>query len=98
MKSLILASLVAFSSATAHEDHDWREDYMGYLSVQYELPTTYQKSARRAFARKRLDMDFFKTKLSVLTGTTPYGTLSRSWASLFALKPAVVERISWPRN
>ncbi len=83
MKSLLLASLLILSSAYAHEDHDWREDYMGYLSVQYELPMTYQKSTsgpnqRRVFVRKSLDMDFFKTKLSVLTGATPYGTLSIS--------------------
>lgn len=78
MKSLLLASLVAFSSAFAHEDHDWREDYLGYLSVQYELPTTYQKSARRGVSRKRLDMEFFKTKLAVLSGAAPYGTLSIS--------------------
>jgi Zn-dependent M28 family amino/carboxypeptidase len=81
MKSLLLTSLIVFSSVYAHEDHDWREDYMGYLSVHYELPMTYQKSTqgpdqRRIFSRKRVDMEFFKTKLAVLTGAAPFGTLS----------------------
>lgn len=78
MKKLLLASLLLTGTAVAHEDHDWREDYLGYLSVEYELPTTYMKSLRRPLLRKKLDMEFFKQKLAVLTGVAPFGTLSIS--------------------
>lgn len=69
MKNLILATALIATSAFAHEGHDWREDYMGYLSVQYELPMSYEKSAAPKFHTKRVDMDFFKQKLITLTET-----------------------------
>jgi acetylornithine deacetylase/succinyl-diaminopimelate desuccinylase-like protein len=70
MKSIILASILLTFSAFAHDDHDWRQDYMAYLSVQYELPMSYEKSAPAKFNTKRVDMTFFKQKLITLTNTT----------------------------
>lgn len=52
----------------AHEQHDWREDYMGYLSVSYELPMSYQKTQDMGVRRNRLNMNFFKTKLIDFSG------------------------------
>ena len=69
MKHLILASILIASSAFAHEEHDWREDYMAYLSVQYELPMSYEKTAAPKFNTKRVDMSFFKEKLITLSST-----------------------------
>lgn len=69
MKTLLLATLIASTSALAHEGHDWREDYMGYLSVEYEMPSsTYSSKVQRRQAR-RVDMNFFKEKLITLTNT-----------------------------
>ncbi len=56
--------------ALAHDEHDWRKDYMAYLSVQYELPMSYEKSGPARFATKRVDMNFFKEKLTTLSNTT----------------------------
>lgn len=67
MKTLLLATLLLSTSAFAHDDHDWREDYMGYLSVSYELPMSYAKANR--IHKNRLNMNFFKTKLIALTQT-----------------------------
>jgi Zn-dependent M28 family amino/carboxypeptidase len=69
MKHFILASLLIASTAFAHEEHDWREDYMAYLSVQYELPMSYEKTAAPRFNTKRVDMSFFKEKLITLSST-----------------------------
>ena len=60
MKNLILATILVTSSAFAHEEHDWRQDYNAYLSVQYELPMSYQKTTAPKFFTKRVDMNFFK--------------------------------------
>jgi len=70
MKYLILAATLLASSAFAHETHDWREDYMAYLSVQYELPMSYQQTSLTKFNRQRVDMNFFKEKLITLSSTT----------------------------
>lgn len=77
MKNTFLTGLVLLSTVTyAHEDHDWRQDYMAYLSVEYITPLrpTFLKS-RTSIQKKqsnRLDMEFFKTKLAVLAGNEPY--------------------------
>jgi hypothetical protein len=74
MKTLIALLSLASLSAFAHGDHDWREDYQAYLSVRYEMPSIPFKS-RGEFQlprASRLDMDFFKEKLNVLAGVTPY--------------------------
>jgi hypothetical protein len=70
MKNLILVAILVTSSAFAHEEHDWRKDYMAYLSVQYELPMSYKKTAAPKFFTKRVDMDFFKEKLITLSNTS----------------------------
>jgi len=70
MKNLILASALIASTAFAHDEHDWRKDYMAYLSVQYELPMSYEKSGPAKFSTKRVDMDFFKEKLTTLSNTS----------------------------
>lgn len=77
MKKTLLSGLVLLSTvAFAHEDHDWREDYMAYLSVEHTAPLrpAFLK-ARTSIKKKhntRLDMEFFKEKLSVLSGEKPY--------------------------
>lgn len=67
---LVLLSSLSF----AHEDHDWREDYMAYLSIEYVMPTgpfaLKSKSVKTTVGK--LDMNFFQEKLKVLTGVTPY--------------------------
>lgn len=63
MKSLLLAVTLLTSSAFAHEGHDWREDYLGYLSVKYDVEVPNYKMNKAA---TRVDMKFFKEKLIVL--------------------------------
>jgi putative aminopeptidase FrvX len=70
MNFLIFASLLIASTAFAHEDRDWREDYMAYLSVQYELPMSYEKSSPAKFNSKRVDMNFFKQRLTTFSSTS----------------------------
>lgn len=70
MKSLILVSILLTFSAFAHDEHDWRLDYMGFLSVEYDQPMSYAKSAPAKFYTKRVDMDFFKEKLITLSSTS----------------------------
>jgi Zn-dependent M28 family amino/carboxypeptidase len=70
MKNLILASLLVTFSAFAHDEHDWRQDYSAYLSVQYEMPMSYQKTTAPKFFTKRVDMNFFKEKLITLSNTS----------------------------
>lgn len=84
MKTTLLAGLTLLSTMTAfaHDEHDWREDYMAYLTVEYEIPMrpSFSKSKDPFFKTNkistdvstRLDMAFFKEKLSVLTGVTKY--------------------------
>jgi hypothetical protein len=69
MKQLLLISLFLSTSVFAHETHDWRTDYQAYLSVQYDLPMSYEKSATPRFHSKRVDMSFFKEKLITLSST-----------------------------
>lgn len=72
MKQLLLAATALLSfEAFAHEDHDWRQDYQAYLSVSYELPSIPFKR-KQIQTRSRLDMNFFKSKLEILAGVTPY--------------------------
>jgi hypothetical protein len=71
MKIFLLSFLLLSFGALAHINHDWRHDYAGYLSVEYEFPKSIQ-----AEAPKRLDMSFFKAKLEVLSGVRPYGQAS----------------------
>jgi Zn-dependent M28 family amino/carboxypeptidase len=86
MKHLSLALLFAISSSVfAHRDHDWREDYMGYLSVEYPQAKDQGivTKAFRPMARSRLDMDLFRAKLTVLSsverGSTKNLDLTRSF-------------------
>lgn len=82
MKTLLCSLLVLSSlSAFAHEEHDWRYDTMAYLSVeQSPIPfePVHKKNLKRNpraavnFAETRLDMEFFKQKLEILTGEKPF--------------------------
>lgn len=73
MKKFTLSALALLSlSAFAHEGHDWRDDYMGYLSVQYEIPMMTLKSKSGISSAARLDMEYFKEKLNVFAGVAPY--------------------------
>ncbi len=62
MKTIFLTSLFLSTLAFAHQDHDWREDYEAYLSVEYQFPLAH-KSIQKMRSTKRLDMSFFKEKL-----------------------------------
>ena len=73
MRSLILSLLLISTQSFAHGDRDWREDYQGYLSVQYDVPFSNSPSAKSLQA-SRVDMAFFKEKLAILTGAQNYGT------------------------
>lgn len=64
MKTLLLATLVLSSTAFAHGDRDWREDYEAYLNVQVETPVA-NKAFRGIQKEARVDMAFFKEKLAV---------------------------------
>lgn len=73
MKSIFLAAALFSLPVLAHEGHDWREDYQAYLSVRYEMPAIPFKSRQDlTFRASRLDMNFFKEKLSQLAGFLPY--------------------------
>lgn len=67
MKTLLLATILVSTSAFAHGDRDWREDYEAYLNVQIEQPVA-NKAFRRAVAPARLDMEFFREKLTEFAG------------------------------
>lgn len=65
MKTLLTALLVVSSSAFAHGDLDWSNDAAAFLSVKYEeVPMLKTKSNLPLV--QRVDMDFFKEKLTVL--------------------------------
>ncbi|MFP5385805.1 MAG: M28 family metallopeptidase [Bacteriovoracia bacterium] len=59
MKTLLV--LLFSLSAFAHDGHDWREDYEAYLSVVVDNPL---KTKVFRTSVKRIDMEFFKEKLS----------------------------------
>jgi Zn-dependent M28 family amino/carboxypeptidase len=80
MKTLILTTLLLSSTAFAHGDQDWREDYEAFLSVSYEtLPMT---KANVPFS-PRVDMDFFKEKLIVLASNERKSTAGLDKARAF---------------
>jgi hypothetical protein len=60
MKYLLITLLSV--SALAHDSRDWREDYEAYLSVKVESPLFRKVKIQTP---KRVDMDFFKSKLEV---------------------------------
>jgi hypothetical protein len=69
MKTLLLLALCT-TTAFAHENHDWRQDYEAYLRVNYEIPFRVhhiEKSLPEPFTSS-LDMDFFKENLAKLSG------------------------------
>ena len=70
MKSILVLFLLTTTLSFAHEDHDWRTDYQAYLSVAYELPLSSGHSLAPKMASKRLDMSFFKDKLTTLSSLT----------------------------
>jgi hypothetical protein len=64
MKYLLL-SFLFITSAFAHGDQDWREDYEAFLSVHYE---TLSKMKTSIPFTERVNMEFFQEKLAILTG------------------------------
>lgn len=62
MKYLLSGLLLLTTTAFAHGDQDWREDYEAFLSVQYE---TLPKMKSSVPFTERVDMEFFKEKLTV---------------------------------
>ena len=58
MKTLLI--LLLTFNAWAHDEHDWREDYEAYLSVEVE--SHFQTKSFRSLP-SRIDMEFFKEKL-----------------------------------
>lgn len=80
MKTLLLATLLFSTAAFAHGDQDWREDYEAFLSVSYEdLPMT---KANVPFV-PRVDMNFFKEKLIVLSSAERKSTAGLDQARKF---------------
>ena len=71
MKFLTLFLLALPLSTFAHEGMDWNNDTMGFLSYSQATPVTTKSFQVRREFRARLDMDYFRAKLSVLTGLTP---------------------------
>jgi hypothetical protein len=67
MKSILVVFMLTTFQALAHEEHDWRTDYQAYLSVAYELPLSSGHSLVSRTAPKRLNMSFFKDKLTTLS-------------------------------
>ena len=61
--------------AFGHGGLDWREDYTAYLSIRYDLtngPVFPRNLLIQDETSLLLDMAFFKEKLSVLTGHSPF--------------------------
>jgi Zn-dependent M28 family amino/carboxypeptidase len=74
MLALLLAlglftSGASFAQPHLDDHHDWRQDYMAYLSVEYDFPLSYQNKVQTHYSSKRLDMAFFKEKLITLSNT-----------------------------
>jgi putative aminopeptidase FrvX len=67
MKSVLFLSLIlATASSFAHDERDWRHDYLAYLNLEYHFPQN-----TRALSQSRIDMQIFKEKLAILTGNAP---------------------------
>lgn len=71
MKSFLLGILIT-SSALAHGDMDWNSDYEAFLSFRFNSVIQTSKSNNSRLGVSTIDMDFFKEKLLVLTGETPF--------------------------
>jgi hypothetical protein len=65
----LFTSGASFAQAHLDDHHDWRQDYMAYLSVEYDFPLSYQNKVQTHYSTKRLDMAFFKEKLITLSNT-----------------------------
>jgi hypothetical protein len=101
MKTLVVAGLALITlKAHAHSDHDWRHDIMAYLSIEQETVVKLKKpflvrGHQRATGAILVDMDFFKSKLEILTGVKPYQgkliTERKSQASLDTARSFLAE-------
>ena len=80
MKHLLVALLLFSSTALAHQDQDWREDILGFLSIRYPVTSSWAFSRTQSMS-KNIDMDFFKKRLAVLAGESPL-KLNRKRVSL----------------
>jgi hypothetical protein len=74
MLALLLAlglftSGASFAQSHLNDHHDWRQDYMAYLSVEYDFPLSYENKVQTYYSTKRLDMAFFKDRLITLSNT-----------------------------
>ena len=67
MNCILTIFLLITFQALAHQEHDWRTDYQAYLSVSYELPLSSGRSLKAKTAPKRLNISFFKEKLTQLS-------------------------------
>lgn len=52
-------------SAFAHDDRDWRTEYLSYLYLDYQFPQSVEEP------KFRINVPFYKEKLAVLTGMSP---------------------------
>jgi Zn-dependent M28 family amino/carboxypeptidase len=71
MKSFLLGVLFA-SAALAHGDMDWNSDYQAFLSFRFDSVIKTEKNNDFRTRYSEIDMDFFKEKLLILTGETPF--------------------------
>lgn len=80
MKKFAIILTLVSTSVFAHDDKDWRHDYLAYLNLEYHLP-----QSTRVLTKPRIDMQFFKEKLKILTGN----------AVVPGTQEKITERRSW---
>lgn len=71
---LILVALLLSATVLGHDDHDWRLDYEAYLNVRTE-PSPLLKM-RSQIVSGRIDMDFFREKLTTFASVERKSTLN----------------------
>lgn len=71
MKLFLFGILIA-TSALAHGDMDWSSDYQAFISFRFDSVLMSEKAHGPRQGISEVDMDFFKEKLLVLTGETPF--------------------------
>lgn len=53
----------------AHGGHDWRTDYLGFLSAEYDI---VPQSAKATPRRGQIDMGAFRRNLAIFSGEAPF--------------------------
>lgn len=76
MRILILFFTLLTVNSFAHDHHDWRHDYLGYLNLRYEPAPLYSKRLTEVPEKPAIDMEYFKENLAILAGfkTLPGGS------------------------